>query len=146
MTHFSKTTARVRRAATATAALLLAGALPVQAAQAAPRPHVRAKQSGWLYVTVARGESGLGGIQGALLQCDPPRGYDYAKEACADLTAVDGDIRAIPRKHMICPMVYMPVTAQARGQWEGRVVNYSETFANDCVMQAQTGDVFTLDA
>jgi hypothetical protein len=41
-------------------------------------------------------------------------------------------------------MRYAPVTARARGEWGGRPVQYTETFPNECVMNARTGDVFTL--
>ena len=42
-------------------------------------------------------------------------------------------------------MLYAPVTVQARGQWNGRPVEYRETFSNGCVMGARTGAVFALD-
>jgi hypothetical protein len=67
-------------------------------------------------------------------------------QACDQLRSAGGDIRGIPRRDGFCSMIYAPVTVQARGQWQGREVEYSETFSNACVMKARTGDVFELDA
>ncbi|WP_324786783.1 SSI family serine proteinase inhibitor [Streptomyces sp. H51] len=129
------------------AALLLAGAAP---AQAAARHHAPDE---WLYLTVARGDAtagaardaSAGAARDALLLCDPPQGHARAAEACADLAAVDGDIGALPARNTPCPMVYAPVTVRARGQWHGRPIDYTHTFANSCVLQARTGTVFALD-
>ena len=102
----------------------------------------------WLYVTIARGEAAQAGDKhGTLLLCDPvPLGYARAAEACAELTASGGDIaRITPAKDAVCPMVYAPVTAQARGQWNGRPIEFRETFANSCQLAARTGPVFALD-
>ena len=43
-------------------------------------------------------------------------------------------------------MIYAPVPATAEGQWNGRPVDYEQTFANACVMAARTGAVFALSA
>ncbi|MFE0516615.1 SSI family serine proteinase inhibitor, partial [Streptomyces sp. NPDC058964] len=81
-----------------------------------------------------------------LLLCDPPRGHSHAAEACAELDAADGDIGSVPAKEdVVCPMVYAPVTARARGEWQGRSVLYEETFSNACTMVARTGELFALD-
>ncbi|MFI2640999.1 SSI family serine proteinase inhibitor [Streptomyces sp. NPDC018610] len=148
MNHFTKATALLRRGATAAAAVLLTAALPVQAAHAvqAPRPHPRHTDQGdWLYLQVTRGDERTGDSRGALLRCDPPQGHSHASAACAQLRSAGGDIRVIPRKEVFCSMIYAPVTVQARGQWQGRAVDYTETFPNACVMRARTGDVFALD-
>ncbi|MER6984943.1 SSI family serine proteinase inhibitor [Streptomyces carpinensis] len=142
MTHFSKTTTRLRRGATAAAALLLVGALPAQVARAS---HRHFDQGDWLYLTVTHGDTRSGDTRGALLQCDPPRGHSHAMRACAELRSAGGDVRGIPPKDVLCSMIYAPVTVEARGQWQGRAIDYTETFANQCVMQARTGDVFALD-
>ncbi|MET8243998.1 SSI family serine proteinase inhibitor [Streptomyces sp. NPDC005202] len=140
MTHIIKaTTTWVRRALPAAAAVLIAGPAPAQAA------HRHVDQGDWLYVTVTRGDARSGDTRGTLLQCDRPQGHSRATEACAQLKAARGDIRGIPPKDTFCSMIYAPVTVQARGQWQGRAVDYTETFANACVMKARTGEVFALD-
>ncbi|WP_046732381.1 SSI family serine proteinase inhibitor [Streptomyces humi] len=140
MTRLSTTTA-ARGALLAVAALLAAGP-----AQAAPRT---ADSGDYLYLTVTRGDGAsgdTGSTHNALLLCDPPQGYARAAEACAELGTVGGDIaRLAPAEGAVCPMVYAPVTAQARGQWNGRPIEYRETYANACVLAARTGPVFTLD-
>ncbi|MFF4396341.1 SSI family serine proteinase inhibitor [Streptomyces sp. NPDC001480] len=140
MTHTTKATA-VRGALLAAVALLAAG--PAAAAATTPGG---AGRSDWLYLTVARGDARNGDTRGTLLLCDPPEGHAHAAEACAELTNAKGDIRAIPQqKNVFCPMIYAPVTVHARGEWQGRPVDYRETFSNTCAMQARTGAVFALD-
>ncbi|WP_306184276.1 MULTISPECIES: SSI family serine proteinase inhibitor [unclassified Streptomyces] len=147
MTHFSKTATRLRRGTMAAAALLLAAALPAQAAHGARTPHRHSGDNDWLYVTVTHGDTRSGDTRGALLRCDPPRGHSHATLACAQLRSARGDIRFVPHKDdVICSMIYAPVTVQARGEWQGRAIDYTETFANQCVMEARTGEVFALDA
>ncbi|MGW4671228.1 SSI family serine proteinase inhibitor [Streptomyces sp. NPDC004324] len=87
-----------------------------------------------------------GTTPGTLLLCAPPRGpHPHAERACAELTAAGGDIGRIPvTPGALCPMIYAPVTAAARGEWDGRPVTYARTFANSCVMGADTGAVFAL--
>jgi hypothetical protein len=123
----------------AAAALLLATAAP---AWATPQEPVGGN---WLFVTVTRGEARSGDAPGTLLLCDPPQGHGRAAEACAQLQEAHGDLHAITTKGTYCPMIYAPVTAHARGRWNGRSVDYTETFSNACVMEARTGAVFALD-
>ncbi|OIJ63054.1 SSI family serine proteinase inhibitor [Streptomyces mangrovisoli] len=173
MTHFTRTTA-VRGALPVAAALLAAipttaqaagltgPAAPVRAvARTAPdapvRPVSRVARAGavravsrtasgagfagdWMYVAVT-----AGGTRGALLTCDPPRGHARAADACAELATAHGDIAALPTQDVMCPMIYAPVTAEARGRWHGRPVTYRHTFANRCELNARTGSVFALD-
>ncbi|MFJ1653884.1 SSI family serine proteinase inhibitor [Streptomyces sp. NPDC088337] len=137
MTHLTKAaTTRLRHGLTAAVALLLAGAAPASAT------HRPAAQSDWLYLTVAHGDARAGDARGVLLLCDPPQGHAHAADACAQLRSSGGDIHAIPHRDALCPMIYAPVTAHARGQWQGRPVDYTESFSNTCEMGARTGDVF----
>ncbi|MFF8593460.1 SSI family serine proteinase inhibitor [Streptomyces sp. NPDC015220] len=145
MTHFTKATTRLRRGAATAAVVLLAAALPVQAARAAQAHPHETDQGDWLYITVTHGDTRTGDSRGALLRCDPPRGHSHASQACAQLRSARGDIRVIPHKDVYCSMVYAPVTVQARGEWQGRAIDYTQTFANACVMRARTGEVFALD-
>ncbi|PWI14669.1 serine protease [Streptomyces sp. Act143] len=123
----------------AAAALLVAGTAPTAAAQDDSRT------GNWLYLTVTKGDARSSDTRGTLLLCDPPQGHTRAAEACAELEAVDGDIAALPPRDGYCPMIYAPVTAHARGQWNGRAVEYAETFSNGCAMAGRTGSVFALD-
>ncbi|MET8578768.1 SSI family serine proteinase inhibitor [Streptomyces sp. NPDC005012] len=129
---------------TAAALLLTAPAAPAHAAPSEPY------QGNWVYVSVTHGEARAGAAsedRGALLLCDPPQaaGHREATRACAELAEAGGDPTAVPqRADAVCPMRYAPVTARARGEWGGRPVQYTETFPNECVMTARTGDVFTL--
>jgi len=138
MTHII-TAAAARTGLLLTAALLAIGAVPATAA-AQPEPG-----NDWLEVTVTRGDASSGTPHRAMLRCDPPRGHARAAEACAELEAADGDLDRIPLRDTYCSMIYAPVTAQARGQWRGRAVEYTRTFPNTCVMTARTGAVFALD-
>jgi hypothetical protein len=135
----TRKTHAVRNALLATAALLTLGVTP---AQAAPQ---EAFPGNWLYLTLTTGDAHSSSIRGTLLLCDPPQGHSHAVEACAELATAGGDISRIPPKpDTICSMIYGPVTAVARGEWEGRQVTYSHTFSNSCVMGAETGAVFAL--
>ncbi|MEU0968784.1 SSI family serine proteinase inhibitor [Streptomyces sp. NPDC005917] len=137
MTHLSKATA-AGGALLAAAALLAAG--PAQALSGATHG------GDYLYLTVTKGDSRSSDTRGTLLLCDPPQGHSRAAEACTELDTVGGDIaRIAPAKDAMCPMVYAPVTAQARGTWNGRPIEYRETFSNACEMAVRTGPVFALD-
>ncbi|MET7452035.1 SSI family serine proteinase inhibitor [Streptomyces sp. NPDC005574] len=130
----------VRGALLAAAALLLAAPAPALAATAGD-----ALPGNWLYLTVTKGDALSSDSRGTLLMCDPPQGHSRAAEACAQLAATDGDIRALPARDTFCPMIYAPVTTHARGQWNGRPVEYTQTFSSACVLAARTGAVFALD-
>ncbi|MFJ9098514.1 SSI family serine proteinase inhibitor [Streptomyces sp. NPDC102405] len=138
---YTITATAVRRAAraglTVMAVLLLAAAAP-----AAPAPST----GDHLFLTVTRGDGRSGDTRGTLLLCDPPQGHSRAAEACAQLAAVAGDIGSLPPADVFCPMLYAPVTAQADGEWNGRQVEYRETFPNGCVLGARTGAVFALES
>ncbi|MGW7425544.1 SSI family serine proteinase inhibitor [Streptomyces sp. NPDC054813] len=135
MSHLIRATA-AGGALLAAAALLAAG--PAQAAPGATLG------GDYLYLTVTKGD---GRSSATLLLCDPPEGHSRAADACAELDTVGGDIaRLTPVRDAMCPMVYAPVTAQARGQWNGRPIEYRETFSNSCGMAARTGPVFALDS
>jgi hypothetical protein len=125
---------------------LLAAAAALALGATTPPATAQDSDSGnWLFVTVTRGEGDHHEAPGRLLLCDPPTGHKKAAEACADLDRVGGDISRLQRKDAFCPMIYAPVTAHARGEWNGQPVEYRETFSNGCGMAARTGAVFALD-
>ncbi|MET7730525.1 SSI family serine proteinase inhibitor [Streptomyces sp. NPDC005402] len=136
------TTTTVRRAAhvglAAASVLLLAAAAPATAGSSAGTDH--------LYLMVTTGDGRSSDTRGTLLLCDPPQGHGRAAEACAELDSVGGDLDALEPADGYCPMLYAPVTAQARGEWNGRPVEYRQTFSNGCVMRARTGAVFALES
>jgi hypothetical protein len=132
----TKTNLALRGALLAAAALLTA-----TPAQAAPRP---VATGNWLYLTVTQGDARSRDIRGTLLSCNPPQGHAHAVRACAELATARGDIGRIPHSNTFCPMIYAPVTVSARGQWNGRKVDYSSTFSNACELAAKTGSVFAL--
>ncbi|MFB0615634.1 SSI family serine proteinase inhibitor [Streptomyces sp. AGS-58] len=131
-----------RAAAAAGALLAAAGLLTAGPAHAASRD---IRPDNWLYLTVTRGDARSGDTRGTVLLCDPPQGHTHAVDACAALDAADGDVGRIPAKKVFCPMIYAPVTTHARGQWNGREVDFQQTYTSACVMNARTGSVFALD-
>ncbi|MFJ4691432.1 SSI family serine proteinase inhibitor [Streptomyces sp. NPDC088766] len=138
MKHFP--TSRLLGALPVTAALLLAAVAPVRASASG-----HALPGDGLRLSVTTGDSRSGDTRGTLLLCDPPQGHSRAAEACADLTAANGDIDAVAPRDAVCSLLYAPVTARASGRWHGRSVEYTRTFSNTCVMLAETGAVFALD-
>ncbi|MEU6218743.1 SSI family serine proteinase inhibitor [Streptomyces sp. NPDC047022] len=123
----------------------LLAATALLAATPAPALSQHAAGGKWLYLTVAKGgDIRAREIHGRLLMCDPPRGHVGAAKACAELDAARGDVDLIPPRHLLCPMIYDPVTVSARGRWTGRRVDYGHTFANTCDLAARTGSVFDL--
>ncbi|MFC9287188.1 SSI family serine proteinase inhibitor [Streptomyces sp. NPDC057052] len=140
MKHFPAP--RLLGALPVTAALLLV-AVAVAPARASASGHVLPGDG--LRLSVTTGDSRSGDTRGTLLLCDPPQGHSRAAEACADLTAANGDIDAVAPREAVCSLLYAPVTARASGRWHGRPVEYTRTFSNTCVMLAETGAVFALD-
>ncbi|SDW37611.1 Subtilisin inhibitor-like [Amycolatopsis xylanica] len=78
-----------------------------------------------------------------VLECSPTGGtHPAAADACADLDYANGDFRAVAKDDRGCPMIYAPVTVSAQGWWHGRRTGTVQTFANTCVLRAETGAVF----
>jgi hypothetical protein len=117
-------------------AVLVGATVPSAAAVAAPAP------SGQLHLSISAGTP-PGQGRTAMLNCGPPGGdHPHAAQACADLEAADGHFNAIQGDNHVCPMIYRPVTAQATGTWEGRQIDFSATYPNECQLQTSTGAVF----
>ncbi|GAA4425028.1 hypothetical protein GCM10023148_27580 [Actinokineospora soli] len=86
-----------------------------------------------------------GGVETSRLSCAPAEGeHPRAAEACSQLAAAGGQFAEIPSDpDRICPFIYEPVTVAAFGTWNGEQVRYVEEFPNRCVMESETGTVFT---
>ena len=74
------------------------------------------------------------------LRCDPAGGAHPRKvEACRSLARVGGDPSRLTPAPLMCTMEYAPVTAQVKGTWQGRTVDWSHKFGNRCDMHRTTG-------
>ncbi|MFD6161182.1 SSI family serine proteinase inhibitor [Nocardia sp. NPDC060256] len=80
------------------------------------------------------------------LTCAPKIGgtHPKAKEACKNLTAADGNIRALADFTVppLCSDDFDPVVATIDGVWRGRPVSDHGFFSNTCVLRATTVSVF----
>jgi hypothetical protein len=74
------------------------------------------------------------------LRCNPAGGAHPKKaQACRALTRVGGDPARLSPAALMCTMEYAPITAQVKGTWQGRRVNWSHKFGNACDMRRTTG-------
>ncbi|MQA96478.1 MAG: protease inhibitor SIL-V5 [Streptosporangiales bacterium] len=79
----------------------------------------------------------------ARLYCHPSGGnHPHADDACAKLDTVDGDFTRLRHEPAMCTQEYAPVTAEARGTWQGRSISRTATYSNRCELSAHTGVVF----
>jgi hypothetical protein len=98
-----------------------------------------------LRLTYAKGEKARPAQRTASLTCGPAGGsHQLAREACAAISSVRGDLGALHVSDDMCTMQYEPVTVTATGRWKGRTVRYQRTFGNSCVLRVETGPVFSL--
>ncbi|MFJ6698884.1 SSI family serine proteinase inhibitor [Streptomyces sp. NPDC091272] len=126
---------RSRPAAVAAAALLCL----VPAATAAAESHP-AEQRG-LLLSVSGAQNTW--IRGVHLRCSPAGGsHPDPLAACNALAWARGDFDALPGEPRACTKQHDPVTATARGSRHGQTVRWTRTFANACMLDAQTGAVF----
>ncbi|MGH3546198.1 MAG: SSI family serine proteinase inhibitor [Mycobacteriales bacterium] len=80
------------------------------------------------------------------LRCDPPRGsHPNAAGACDALAAAGGDFNKLTgRPDTLCPAIFDPVTARARGEYRGAPLDFERTYPNRCDLDRQTAPVFQL--
>ncbi|QQQ78877.1 serine protease [Saccharothrix sp. 6-C] len=85
------------------------------------------------------------GVDSTRLTCDPAAGeHRAAQAACGEIEAADGDFTQLAgTEPQVCTFDYRPVTVVAFGSWRGTPVQYVEEFANRCVMEQETGAVFS---
>jgi hypothetical protein len=75
-----------------------------------------------------------------VLRCDPAGGAHPKKvKACQTLTRINGNPARLKPAEMMCTMEYAPITAEIKGTWQGRKVDWSRTFGNRCDMTRTTG-------
>ncbi|AGZ40267.1 SSI family serine proteinase inhibitor [Actinoplanes friuliensis] len=75
-----------------------------------------------------------------VLRCDPAGGAHPKKvKACQTLTRINGNPARLKPAEMMCTMEYAPITAEIKGTWQGRKVDWSRTFGNRCDMIRTTG-------
>lgn len=84
----------------------------------------------------------------ATLTCAPrPSGsHPAAAAACAELARHDGRLDRLVNDEpdAVCTMEWQPVTLTANGVWNGRYIQWSATFANQCTMNASLAESTTL--
>ncbi|MBT2386819.1 SSI family serine proteinase inhibitor [Streptomyces sp. ISL-11] len=125
---------RTAVAAAATAAALLALAVPSVAAGDSP-------EHGRLFLTVSGAQNTW--IRGTQLSCPSAGGHHpHAAQACATLHRAQGEPDAVPADKHLCTREYDPVTATAEGDWDGRPVVWRKTYPNSCALDVATGPVF----
>jgi hypothetical protein len=118
---------RIITAASAAVAVLLTGA---------PAAAVTPKKT---ELTVSY-QAEAGYAAAVLLRCDPAGGAHPKKaRACRALAAAGGNPALLTPAGMMCTMQYAPITAQVRGTWQGRRINWSHRFGNRCDMHRKTG-------
>ena len=77
------------------------------------------------------------------LTCDPDGGgHPDPAAACAALARAGADPAKLPPDDRMCILLYKPVTAQLKGEWRGRQVEWQHTYGNTCEMARATGVVF----
>jgi len=131
--------ARARAAVTAVLAVVMSAVAAATPAVATELTEPTASAASAASAGVRAGEGGTLGLmitplpggspsspRVATLTCDPVGGtHPRAAEACAQLAAANGDIKAIPYVPRPCPPIWEPVTVTARGVWRGQVIDYT---------------------
>ena len=85
------------------------------------------------------------GVETTRLTCDPAAGeHRLAQVACSEIEAAGGDFTQLAgTEPQVCTFDYRPVTAIAFGSYRGEPVRYVQEFPNRCVMEQETGTVFS---
>ncbi|WP_055567958.1 SSI family serine proteinase inhibitor [Streptomyces atriruber] len=99
-----------------------------------------------LVLTVGQGEDvdSVAVERAVTLTCAPrPAGtHPSAAAACAELAKVGGQFTQLvgTGSDAICTKEWRPVTVSVRGVWNGKHVDWTNTFANQCTMKAGLGE------
>ena len=128
-------------------AALVAGASEAVAAAPAPGPRPSGGSYGGAATPGARltltymAEAGYAAA--VKLTCDPDGGaHPKAAQACATLLTAGADPEKIKPAHVMCMMIYAPITAEITGVWRGAPVQWTHTYGNKCEMTRATGVLF----
>lgn len=128
------------RLLTTLAVVATAGALATPSAAAATQAPTQAAGPSVLVLTVTQAQQV---DRQRVLRCEPTGGtHPLAAQACGELDRAGGNPAALPSQPRVCPFIYRPVTASAKGFWHGNRVDFTQTYPNDCVLHARTGSVF----
>ncbi|MFD9047931.1 SSI family serine proteinase inhibitor [Streptomyces zaomyceticus] len=123
------------------AAVLFAAGLAPAATAAAPTQD----QDTRLQLTAERTVDGQDTVAFVWLDCpasDRPA-HPHRAEACAALDAAGGDLDALRGDaDRSCTAEHSPVTLSAQGTYQGRAVEWTRTYSNNCAAAAATGPVF----
>lgn len=115
----------------------LAATLPAAAATP-PTPH----EPMGAYLLMIAPQGGSGAARMTTVTCAPNEGtHPDLATTCGQLSAVDGEVAAIPMGSGLCPMIWKPVEVTAVGLWNGEPRYYVRTFSNQCVAARATGGV-----
>ncbi len=124
------------------AALVAMSPVPAQAQPMPVDPGIGGSAEGLVYVEVERGE---GIKKSLLLLCPDGSGHDKGVDACADLTAAQGDFTALEAADGMCTKEYDPVTFRALGYWNGEFVTFEHRYGNYCTgVNATGGAIFDI--
>ncbi|WP_050515556.1 SSI family serine proteinase inhibitor [Streptomyces rimosus] len=135
---------RARSVRTVLPAVAALGLLPLAATPAAA--HIPPETGGRQHIAVHAGTDPSGPLlASAHLRCFPTGGsHPDPAGACLKLAMANGDYTRIPPERRVCTRIYEPVTVVAHGTWRGRTTLYQHTYPNQCVANAESGDIFNL--
>lgn len=124
--------------AAATGITMSAAAAAAAAAPPAPK--------GTFVITIHHGDEPGGPLLNrTTLNCHPPGGtHPRPHIACAALAQGHGDFTQLKPVNRACPDLYRPVTVVVTGTWFGRQSDFLRTYANQCIANADSHDIFNL--
>ncbi|MGW5385370.1 SSI family serine proteinase inhibitor [Nocardia sp. NPDC003963] len=109
-------------------------------------PEAAADESAVSVLTLAAvARSGKPEFRTTTLLCAPKQAGTHPQpaEACAELTAADGDLAQLTGDPAAaCPMIYEPVSLLVVGLWNSRPVTYQHDFANWCALAGAAEHVY----
>ncbi|MEU7032025.1 SSI family serine proteinase inhibitor [Streptomyces sp. NPDC046275] len=123
------------------AASALVSGLAGTATAAAPAP----EEGTHLHLSVSRTVDGQDETGNVWLDCPgiARTGHPHPESACAALDEAGGNFDALPGSPLTrCSDVHSPVTVTAQGTYQGRRVDWTRTYTNECAAHAATGAVF----
>ncbi|MEU8623077.1 SSI family serine proteinase inhibitor [Streptomyces sp. NPDC048623] len=98
-----------------------------------------------LHLTLSRTVDGQDETGNIWLDCPAiaRTGHPHPESACVALDEAGGNLDALPGSPLTrCSDVHNPVTVTAQGTYQGRRIDWSRTYTNECQAYAATGAVF----